>query len=133
MTTTEILEKYKKIAVAGFSDNRDRDSHRIAFYMYRKGYKIYGVNPKLSGKNIDGIECFSTIAEIPDEVDIVNIFRVSIAILPIVKDVLKLNYKPAVIWTQLGIINTDAKKLAEDNGFIYIENKCLYIEHKKLD
>jgi hypothetical protein len=133
MTTTEILEKYKKIAVVGFSDNRDRDSHRITFYMYRKGYKIYGVNPKLGGKNIDGIECYSTIAEIPDEVDIVNIFRVSIAVLPIVKDVLKLIYKPAVIWTQLGIFNAEAKKLAEENGFIYIENKCLYIEHKKLD
>lgn len=130
MTTKEILENYNKIAVVGFSDSKDRDSHRIAYYMHKKGYKIYGVNPKLGGKNVDGIDCYKTIAEIPDEVDIVDIFRVSIAVLPIVQEVLKLNYKPKVIWTQLGIFNEEAKKLAEDNGFVYIENKCLFIEHQ---
>ena len=133
MDTKEILEKYKKIAVIGFSDNRERDSHRIAFYMHRKGYLIYGVNPKLGGKNIDGIECYNKLSEIPEEVDIVNIFRVSIAVLPIVQEVIKLNYKPKVIWTQLGIFNEEAKKLAQENGFEFIENKCLYIEQQKLD
>ena len=133
MTTKEILKNYNKIAVVGFSDNRDRDSYGIAYYMHKQGYKIYGVNPKLGGKNIEGIECFNTIAEIPDEVDIIDIFRVSIAVLPIVQEVLKLNYKPKVIWTQLGIFNAEAKKLAEENGFVYIENKCLFVEHQKIN
>jgi uncharacterized protein len=133
MDTKEILEKYKKIAVVGFSDNRDRDSYRIAVYMQKKGYKIYGINPKLIGKNIDGIDCYKSLSDIPEKVDIINIFRVSIAVLPIVQEVLKLNYRPKVIWTQLGIFNEEAKKLAIDNGFEFVENKCLYIEHQKLD
>ena len=132
MTTKEILEKYKIIAVIGFSDNPSRDSNKIAFYMLRNGYTVYGVNPKLEGKNIDGIQCFKYIADIPVEVEIIDIFRVSIAVLPIVQDVLKLNYKPKVIWTQFGIFNEEAKQLAQENSFEYIENKCILVEHSKL-
>jgi len=132
MTTKEILEKYKKIAVIGFSDNPARDSNKIAFYMLRNGYTVYGVNPKLEGKNIDGIQCYKYIAGIPDKVEIIDIFRVSIAVLPIVQDVLKLNYKPKVIWTQFGIFNEEAKQLAQENSFEYIENKCILVEHSKL-
>lgn len=132
MTTAEILEKFKKIAVIGFSDNPGRDSNKIAFYMLRKGYTVYGVNPKLEGKIIDGIRCFSYIKDIPDEVEIIDIFRVSEAVLPIVQDVLKLNYRPEVIWTQFGIFNEEAKKLALENGFEYVENRCILVEHSKL-
>lgn len=132
MTTKEILEKYKKVAVVGFSDNPSRDSHGIAFYLKKYGYIVYGVNPKLGGQTVNGISCFKTIAEIPDEVDIIDIFRLPIAVLPIVQDVSKLNYKPPVIWTQIGIINDDARKLAVENGFEYVENRCILVEHSKI-
>jgi uncharacterized protein len=132
MTTKEILEKYNKIAVIGFSDNPERDSKKIAFYLLKNGYTVYGVNPKLDGKNINGIECYKSLKDIPDEVEIIDIFRLSIAVLPIVQDVLKLNYRPEVIWTQFGIFNEEAKSLATENGFEYIENKCILVEHSKL-
>jgi uncharacterized protein len=132
MTTKEILEKYNKIAVIGFSDNPNRDSKKIAFYLLKNGYTVYGVNPKLDGKNIDGISCFKSLNDIPDEIEIIDIFRLSVAVLPIVQDVLKLNYRPKVIWTQFGIFNEEAKSLATENGFEYIENKCILVEHSKL-
>ncbi len=132
MTTKEILENHKKIAVIGFSDNQSRDSNKVAFYALRNGYEVYGVNPKLAGKNINGINCYKCISEVPEQIEIVNIFRVSIAVLPIVQEVLKMDYRPKVIWTQYGIFNEEAKQLATENGFEYVENKCLLVEHSKI-
>ncbi|MCX6157928.1 MAG: CoA-binding protein [Ignavibacteriae bacterium] len=130
MNTKEILEKYKTIAVVGFSDSPDRDSNRIAVYMKENGFNVIGVNPKLDGKEIDGIKCYSHLRDIHEKINIVNVFRLAIAVPGIVEETLTLNPKPEVIWTQLGIFHDEAKKLAEENGFIFIENKCLYIEHK---
>jgi len=132
MTTKEILEKYKRVAVIGFSDNPLRDSHSIALYLKKYGFIVYGVNPKLGGKSIEGIECYSTLADIPDEVEIIDIFRLPIAVPPIIREAMKLNSKPAVIWTQFGIINEEARKLALDNGFEYIEDRCILVEHSKI-
>jgi len=132
MTTKEILDKYRKVAVIGFSDNPSRDSHSIALYLKKYGYTVYGVNPKLGGKTIEGIKCFNTLADIPDEVEIIDIFRLPIAVPPIVQEAIKLNYKPAVIWTQFGIINEEARKLALENGFEYVEDRCILVEHSKI-
>ncbi|MBI5402628.1 MAG: CoA-binding protein [Ignavibacteriae bacterium] len=132
MTIKEILEKYRKVAVIGFSDNPSRDSHSIALYLKKYGFTVYGVNPKLGGKIVEGINCYKTLAEIPDEVEIIDIFRLPIAVLPIVREAMKLNYKPPVIWTQFGIINDDARKLALENGFEYVENRCILVEHSKI-
>ncbi len=130
MDTKEILQKYKNIAVVGFSDNTDRDSYRIAIYMKNNGFNIMGVNPKLAGKEIDGITCYGHLSDIPEKINIVNIFRLPIAVPGIVEETMKLKDKPEVIWTQLGIIHEEARKTAEANGFIFVENRCLYIEHK---
>jgi len=130
MDTKEILRKFKTIAVVGFSDNPDRDSNRIAFYMKNNGYNVIGVNPKLEGKEIDGIKCYSHLKDIPEKINIVNIFRLAIAVPGIVEETMTLDPRPEIIWTQLGIFHEGAKKLAEENGFIFVENKCLYIEHK---
>lgn len=130
METKEILEKYKNIAVVGFSDNPEKDSNRIAVYMKNNGYNVVGVNPKLDGKVVDGIKCYAYLREITEKIDIVNIFRLPIAVPGIVEETMKLEKRPEVIWTQLGIFHEEAKKKAEENGFIFVENKCLYIEHK---
>ena len=132
MNTAEILQKYKIIAIIGFSDNPARDSNKVGLYALRNGYTVYGVNPKLDGRNIDGIKCYKSINDIPEKVEIVNIFRLSIAVLPIVKEILELNYRPKVIWTQFGIFNEEAKNLALENGFEYVENRCILVEHSKI-
>ena len=131
MNTKEILKKYFKIAVVGFSDDELRDSHKVAKYMANEGYKVYGVNPKLADKIIDGIKCYGSLSELPEKVDIVNIFRKPGVVFDIVKEVLELEYTPNVIWTQLGIFNEKAKELALQEKIEYIENKCLYIEHRR--
>jgi len=130
METKEILQKYKIIAVVGFSDNPDRDSYGISDFMNRNGYKVIGVNPRLDGKTINGIVCYSALNDIPEKVNIVNIFRKPAAVKGIVEEVLKMKERPAVVWAQLGIANEEAKKLARKNGIIYIEDKCIYVEHK---
>ena len=130
MGTKEILQKYKNIAVVGFSDNPERDSNKIAVYMKNNGYNVVGVNPELDGRVVDGIKCYAYLSEITEKIDIVDIFRLPIAVPGIVEETMKLEKRPEVIWTQLGIIHDEARKKAEENGFIYVENKCLYIEHK---
>ena len=132
MTPEEALKKHKKIAVIGYSDKGIRPSKKIAQYMAEHGYTVYGVNPRLQGECIGEIDCYTSIKDIPDEVEIVDVFRRSDAVHDLVKEVLELPYKPKVIWTQIGVFNEDAKKLAEENGIDYIENKCIYVEHDKM-
>lgn len=125
----DVLARYKKIAVIGFSDNQLRDSFKIARYMHKQGYTVYGVNPRLDGKTVEGMKCYGSLESIPDKIEIVDIFRRPDAVLGIVEDILKMDYKPPVIWTQIGVVNDEARKLAEENGITYIDNRCLYIEH----
>lgn len=129
MTIKEILENYKKIAVVGYSDRAGRPSGRIAKYMADHGYTVYGINPRLEKECINGIDCYESIKDIPDEVEIVNVFRRSDAIPGLMREVLDLPYKPKVFWTQIGIFSDEARKLAEENGIEYVENKCIYVEH----
>jgi uncharacterized protein len=132
MNNSEILTKYKKIAVVGYSANPNRPSHWIADYLNKNGFEIYGVNPGLEGRCVNEINCYASLKELPSEVEIINVFRRPSALPELMKEILSLTYKPKVIWTQLGVINDEARKTAEDNGITYIENLCIYIEHRKL-
>ena len=130
MTTKEILDTYKTIAIVGFSKNPERDSHEIASHLKNLGYKVYGVNPVLGGQEIDGIKCYNTLADIDEKIDIVDIFRKGEFIPEIVEQANRMKIKPAVIWAQLGIRSEEAAKLAAKYGFEYIEDKCIYMEYK---
>lgn len=130
MTIEDILNNYKKIAVLGFSNNPARPSNHITIYLKKNGYTVYGVNPGLAGREIEGIPCYASLTEVPDEVEIVNIFRNAVYLPEIVDEVLSLSYKPKVIWTQLDVINKEAKDKAIKAGIEYVENKCIYVEHK---
>jgi predicted CoA-binding protein len=132
MTTADVLNKYKKIAVVGFSHNHDRPSNSIAKYLKQQGYTVYGVNPGLGGRTIDGIEVVSTVAELPEQVNIINVFRRPEALPELVDEVLALDYKPEVIWTQFGVVHPKAKQKALENGFEYIEDRCIYVEHRRM-
>ncbi|MBN8569700.1 MAG: CoA-binding protein [Ignavibacteria bacterium] len=130
MTTDEVLNKYKKIAVLGFSQNSLRPSNHITIYLQNAGYTVYGVNPGLAGREVDGIQCYGSLSEIKDEVEIVNVFRNARYLPEIIDEVLALPYKPKVIWTQLEVVNADAKAKAIAAGIDYVEDKCIYVEHK---
>jgi len=132
MTIKEILERYKTVAVVGFSEKPHRDSNKIALFLKSKGYKVLGVNPELNGQNISGIDCFDSLSNLKEKIDIVDVFRKSEFLPEIVNEVLKMKYKPAVFWAQLGISNSDAEKIALENNIEYIENKCILVEYNKL-
>lgn len=128
----DVLASNKIIAVIGLSDNPSRPSNRVARYLYGNGYKVYGVNPKLAGKCVNEIKCFASLKDLPENVHIVNVFRRSEFLLELMKDITELNYKPSVVWTQIGVIDSEANKLAGEKGIVYIESKCIMTEHQKL-
>ncbi len=125
----EHLENAKTIAVIGFSKDPSKTAYRIPHYL-TKYYKIYPVNP--NAEIIDGLQCYKSIKDVPEQVDIVDIFRPSSFCGDIVKEIVTLPQKPKLIWLQLRITNEDAKKLAQENKIDYIEDACIYVERERL-
>ena len=127
----EILNSSRTIAIVGFSANHMRPSNRIGRYMRGNGYTVYGVNPGLDKTEVDEIRCFAKLSVLPEKPDIVNIFRRSEFVFDIMQEIAEMNFKPAV-WTQIGVISSEAKELALSKGIVYIENKCIMVEHNNL-
>ena len=133
----DILKKYKVIAVVGLSKEPGKDSHRVSAYLKQHGYRIIPVNP--SSDEILGEKSYKSLLDIPPEIqktiEIVDIFRPSEDVPPIVEQVIKLKQtygKPFVVWMQLGIINEQAAEAAKRAGLIVVMDKCLMIEHHRL-
>lgn len=124
----ELLAKSKTIAVVGLSDKPDRDSYRVAQYMQEKGYRIIPVNPRI--ETVLGEKAYPDLASIPEQVDIVNVFRRSEETPGVVKDALP--KKPVAIWLQLGVMNEEAAALAQSEGVPVIMDRCIKIEHNRL-
>jgi predicted CoA-binding protein len=127
-----ILTSNKIIAVIGFSDKRERPSNRIARYLHGNGYKVFGVNPRFNNIEIDEIQSYQSLGDIPQNADIINIFRRSEFVSDLMNEILELEHKPKVVWTQIGVISSEAKELAVKNNIIFIENKCIMVEHNKI-
>ncbi len=121
----EVLRTAKTIAVLGFSNNPNKTSRQIAAYLIHKGYKVFGVNPNIGRKNIDGTEVYSSLLDIEESIDIVDIFRHSEDIPAIIPDVLAVN--PKVLWLQQGIINDIAVKPVSDSGIKVYQDKCIAV------
>lgn len=129
MSIGEILKSNTVIAIVGFSDNHTRPSNRIGRYLLGNGYNVYGINPKLENKIVDEIRCFASLKDLPVSAGIINIFRRSEFLYDLMKEIIQLKLKPKVVWTQIGVISREAGSLAEENGILYIENKCIMVEH----
>ena len=132
---TEILRNYRNVAVVGLSGDPSKDSYKVADYLKSKGYKIIPINP--FADEILGERCYKSLLDLPDDIkrsiEIVDIFRPSKDVLPIVEQALQLRRKygrPFVVWMQLGIVNQDAAKMAKDAGMRVIMDKCIKIELK---
>lgn len=121
----EILKDSKTIAVVGISDKPERDSGRIALFLKQKGYTVYGVHPVLS--EYEGIKIFKSLTDIPDNIDIVDVFINSNLLPQIIPDVLVIN--PKVLWLQLDIHNDEAIKPVQEKGIQVIQEKCIKIEY----
>jgi predicted CoA-binding protein len=121
-----ILKLNSTVAVVGLSPKPNRPSHQVASYLQRNGYRVIPVNP---GQNeILGKKCYPDLDAVPDSIDIVNIFRRSEHVLPIVRDAIANKVK--VVWMQQGIINEEAEQLAEKYGLIVIMDRCIKVDHQ---
>ena len=129
ISTKEILSKYKNIALVGASKDLNKTSSVVMKFLQRYGFKIYPVNPFIKDKKILEENVFERVSDIKSPVEIVNVFRPSSEAEDIAKEAVKIGAK--VLWLQLDIKNNKAKKIAEDNDMIYIEDKCTKIEFEK--
>ncbi|MBA4492808.1 CoA-binding protein [Paenactinomyces guangxiensis] len=122
----KLLAEAKNVAVVGMSDNPDRTSYMIAEAMKQAGYRIFPVNPNLKG-TVLGEKPYGSLTEIEEPIDIVNIFRRSEMVMPVVEDAVKI--KARSIWMQEGVINEEAARLAEQNGLQVVMNRCIKVDH----
>ena len=127
--TKDILTKYKNIALVGASKNLEKTSSIVMKYLQNNGYKVYPVNPTIRGEKILGEKVYAKVSEIDGQVDIIDVFRPSNEAVEIANEAVKIKAK--VLWLQLDIKSPEAKKIAEANNIIYIENKCTKIEIEK--
>jgi hypothetical protein len=127
-----ILNTVKTIAMVGFSPKENRPSYFAFKYLLERGYRVIPVNPGHAGKEVLGQKVYAKLADIPEPIDMVDIFRGSDYALPIVQEALALTPNPQVIWMQLTIRNDEAAKLAEDAGVKVVMNRCPKIEYGRL-
>jgi uncharacterized protein len=126
--TTDILSGVKVIALVGASQNPARPSYGVMKFLLRKGFEVIPVNPGLADKEILGQKVYSSLAEIPRPVDMVEIFRNSDAAAGVVDEALALQILPKVIWMQLDVRHDAASVKAEAAGLLVVMNRCPAIE-----
>ena len=130
-TDDEIKKIYelKNIAVVGMSKNEEKPAHFVPKFLIEQGYNIIPVNPTV--KEILGKKSYSAIADIPEDVDIVDVFRRSEDVPPVIEDAIR-KKGIKVIWMQSGIYNEHAEKKARENGMDIVYNRCMKEEHLRL-
>ena len=127
-----ILQTTKTIAMVGASDNPARPSWIAFKYLQQRGFRMFPVNPVLAGKEILGEHVHATLADVPEPVDMVDIFRNSAAAGGIVDEALALRPLPKVIWMQLSVRDDEAAARAEAAGLSVVMNRCPKIEYGRL-
>lgn len=129
MKIENFFNTIKTIAIVGISDKPDRPSFEVGKYLMEKGFKIFPVNPNID--NFFGIKACKTLSEIKEQIDVVDIFRKSEFVEPVVEEAIKVGAK--MIWMQEGISNENAATKARSSGLTVIMNMCMMKEHKKLN
>ncbi len=128
MTIESILNSARTIAVVGMSDNPLRASFGVVVYLREQGYIVIPVNPRRT--QIQGHICYPDLLSIPQKVDIVDIFRKSVDVPPVVDEAIKIGAK--CVWMQLGVVNKQAAALANNAGLDVVMDKCIMAQHQLL-
>jgi predicted CoA-binding protein len=128
----EILNTVKSVAIVGASANDVRPSFFVTKYLIDKGFTVFPINPGQAGKEILGRMTYAKLADVPEPIDMVDIFRASAAVPPIVDEALALSPLPKVIWMQLTVRNDEAAAKAEAAGVKVVMNRCPKIEYGRL-
>ena len=127
-----ILHDVKTIALVGVADSPVRASNIVARYLVGKGYRVYTVNPNIAGKEIAGKNVLARLADAPEPIDLVDIFRRPDAIAGVVDEALALEPKPKVIWLQLGLRDDAVAARAEAAGVRVVMDRCPKLEYGRL-
>ncbi len=123
----ELLENSRTIAVVGLSPKPERDSYRVAQYMQDHGYRIIPVYPR--GETILGEKVYARLEDIPEPVDVVDVFRKAEDTPPVAESAVRIGAK--ALWLQLGIENEVAEAIAVAGGLEFVQDKCMKIEHQR--
>jgi len=127
-TVMKILRNYRTIAVVGISDKEDRPSFRVASYLQSQGYRIVPVNPRIS--TVLGEDAYPDLRSIPFEIDVVDIFRRSEDVPPIVDSAIEIGAR--AVWMQEGVISPESAGKARENGLDAVMDLCMLKEHRKI-
>ncbi|MDQ2904515.1 MAG: CoA-binding protein [Chloroflexota bacterium] len=127
-----ILRTYRHIAIVGVSADPYRPSHFVAIYLQAEGYDIVHINPRYAGQTILGKRVYASLTEAKEageQIEIVDVFRRSKDVPPIAEEAIKIGAK--VLWLQLGIRNDEAGAHAQEAGLIFVQDRCIKIEHAR--
>ncbi|MGQ3671098.1 CoA-binding protein [Xanthobacter sp. TB0136] len=128
----DILQNVKTIAVLGASANNARPSYEVMHFLAGLGYHVFPINPGQAGKVIDGLTYYGTLADVPDPVDMVDVFRAPENLPGILEEVLALPHRPRVLWMQLGVRDDAIATQAENAGLKVVMDRCPKIEYPLL-
>ena len=123
-----ILAEYRTIAVVGLSAQPHRPSHEVALYMRSQGYRIIPVNPAYT--EVLGERCYASLEQVPEPVDIVDVFRRTEEVLPVARQAIAIGAR--CFWQQLGVLNEAADQLVREAGLEAVMDLCIKIEHARL-
>jgi predicted CoA-binding protein len=123
----ELLKQYKTIAVVGLSSNPMRPSFGVTEYMQEAGYRIIPVNPNEA--EVLGEKSYARLEDVPEKVEIVNIFRRAVDVPPVVESAIRIGAK--AVWMQQGIEHEEAADKARAAGMVVIEDACILVEHRR--
>ena len=127
-TVRDILTRYHTIAVVGLSSNEDRPSYRVASYLKEHGYRIIPVNPRET--DVLGEKSYPDLSSVPEPIEVVDIFRRSEDVGPVVDEALQVGAK--AVWMQEGIVNEEAAQKAQAAGLLVVMDRCMLKEHQAL-
>lgn len=131
LTTNELsdlLKSARVIAVVGYSDRPHRTSNNIGNYLRHAGYRVYPVNPTIS--EVDGLRAYASLGEVPEPIDIVNVFRRAEFLGAVVDDAIAVKAK--AVWAQLGVVDHEAATRAEQAGLQMVMDRCIMVDHRML-
>jgi len=127
LTIQRVLHTAKTIAIVGLSDNELRASNFVGYYLKRHGYQVIPVNPRKT--EILGQKCYPSLLDVPEPVDVVDVFRAPDALPGIARDAVAIH--AGALWCQFGVINEEGAQIAEEGGLTVIMDRCLKVEHAR--